>query len=116
MAAVMPLFRAEAVWDAMQYWQLLVTLTATYSNSFVSGSSAPGAMICLMLSQVRFSVAGSCAMAFQKLLIQSVLRVAMMSSYTARTSALASLYSISLNVAIESPGCLNVRLAKISRK
>ena len=37
-------------------------------------------MICLMLSQVRRSVAGSCASAFQKLLIQSVLRVAMMSS------------------------------------
>ena len=43
-------------------------------------------MICLMLSQVRRSVAGSCASAFQKLLIQSVSRVAMMSSYTARTS------------------------------
>ena len=38
-------------------------------------------MICLMSSQVRLSVAGSWAMAFQKLLIQSVLRVAMMSSY-----------------------------------
>src|ERR1700752_2734724 len=94
MASVMPLFRAEAVWDAMQYWQLLVTLTATYSNSFVSGSSAPGAMICLMSSQVRFSVAGSCAMAFQKLLIQSVFRVAMMSSYTAFTSGLAAAYSM----------------------
>src|ERR1700680_4459324 len=57
-------------------------------------------MICLMLSHVRLSVAGSCAMAFQKLLIQSVLRVDMMSSYTARTSGLASLYSISLNVAM----------------
>src|ERR1700756_332480 len=60
-------------------------------------------MICLMLSQVRLSVAGSCAMAFQKLLIQSTLRVAMMSSYTARTSGLASLYSINLNVAIAYP-------------
>jgi len=37
-------------------------------------------MICLIDSHVRFSVAGSCAIAFQKLLIQSVLRVAMMSS------------------------------------
>src|SRR5690349_2720336 len=43
-------------------------------------------MICLMDSQVRLSVAGSCASAFQKLLIQSVFRVAMMSSKTARTS------------------------------
>src|SRR5437588_12206184 len=91
----MPFLRADAVCDAMQYVQLLVTLTATYNSSFVSGSSAPGAMICLMLSQVRFSVAGSCAIAFQKLLIQSVFRVAMMSSYTARTSGLASAYSMS---------------------
>ena len=37
-------------------------------------------MICLMLSQVRFSNAGSWAIAFQKLLIQSTLRVDMMSS------------------------------------
>src|SRR5437588_2666021 len=101
----MPFLRADAVCDAMQYVQLLVTLTATYNSSFVSGSSAPGAMICLMLSHVRFSVAGSCAIAFQKLLIQSVFRVAIMSSYTARTSALASLYSISLKVAIAASPC-----------
>src|ERR1700730_17406719 len=87
----------------MQYWQLLVTLTATYNNSFVKGSKAPGAIICLSDSQVRFKVAGSWAMAFQKLLIQSILRVAMMSSYTARTSGLASLYSISAKVAMISP-------------
>ena len=37
-------------------------------------------MISLMLFHVRRSVAGSLASAFQKLLIQSVLRVAMMSS------------------------------------
>src|ERR1700692_3466048 len=60
-------------------------------------------MTCLMLSQVRFKVAGSWAIAFQKLLIQSVLRVVMMSSYTARTSGLASAYSISLKVAMVSP-------------
>src|SRR6266705_2620882 len=53
-----------------------------------------------MLCQVRRSVAGSCASACQKLLIQSVLRVAMMSSYMARTSALASLYPMSPKVAI----------------
>ena len=41
---------------------------------------APGAMICLMDSQVRLSVAGSFASAFQKLLIQSVLRVTRISS------------------------------------
>src|SRR6267142_116000 len=69
-------------------------------SSLVSGSSAPGPMMALMLSHVRFSVAGSCAIAFQKLLIQSVLRVAMMSSYMARTSGLASLYSINPNVDI----------------
>src|SRR5271157_1300903 len=57
-------------------------------------------MICLMSCQVRFNSAGSFASAFQKLLIQSVLRVAMMSSYTARTSGPASLYSISPNVAM----------------
>src|SRR5580698_2442397 len=51
-------------------------------------------MICLMLSQVRRSVAGSCARVFQKLLIQSVWRVDMISSYTARTAGLASAYSI----------------------
>jgi hypothetical protein len=56
----------------------------------VSGSSAPGAIISLMLSHVRCKTAGSRVIAFQKLLIQSVLRVAMMSSYTARTCGLAS--------------------------
>src|SRR5581483_3539493 len=57
--------------------------------SLTAGSSAPGAMTSLMLSQVRFRVAGSLASAFQKLLIQSDLRVAMMSSKTARTSGAA---------------------------
>src|SRR5882724_2399524 len=60
-------------------------------------------MICLMLSQVRLRSAGSWAIAFQKLLIQSVLRVAMMSSKTARTSGLASLYSMRPRVDINSP-------------
>src|SRR2546426_12570133 len=69
-------------------------------SSLVSGSSAPGPMICLRLSQVRLSKAGSCAMAFQKLLIQSTLRVAMMSSYMARTSGEASWYSMNGNVGI----------------
>src|SRR5579871_1794437 len=59
-------------------------------------------MIALIPSHVRFSVSGSCAIAFQKLLIQSVFRVAMMSSYTG-TSGLASLYSISGNVGMRSP-------------
>src|SRR5215472_18380727 len=58
-------------------------------------------MICLMSCQVRFSVAGSLARAFQKLLIQSVLRVAMMSSYTSRTSGEASLYSMKPRVGID---------------
>src|SRR6185295_17040072 len=60
-------------------------------------------MISLMLSHVRLSVAGSCASAFQKLLIQSVLRVAMMSSNTARTSGPASAYSISRTVVMLGP-------------
>src|SRR5262249_25427357 len=47
-----------------------------------------------MLAQMRRSVTGSWARTFQKLFTQSVLRVAMMSSYTARTSADASAYSI----------------------
>src|ERR1700730_16248214 len=78
--SVIPFLRADAVCDAMQYWQLLVTLTATYNNSLVNGSKAPGPIICLSDSQVRFKVAGSWAMAFQKLLIQLIFRVAMMSS------------------------------------
>src|SRR6266852_5536581 len=69
-------------------------------SSLVSGSRAPGPMTCLRLSQVRLSRAGSCAMAFQKLLIQSILRVAMMSSKTARTSGDASWYSMNANVGI----------------
>ena len=52
-------------------------------------------MTSLRLSQVRRKVAGSLANTFQKLLIQSVLRVALMSSKTARTSGLAALSSIS---------------------
>src|SRR5690242_16222025 len=57
-------------------------------------------MISLTLAHVRRSVTGSCASAFQKLFTQSVLRVAMMSSYTARTSGDASRYSISPKVAM----------------
>src|ERR1017187_8514699 len=60
-------------------------------------------MICLVSSQVRFNSSGSCAIAFQKLLIESVLRVAMMSSYTALTSGLASLYSMKPNVDMHPP-------------
>src|SRR5215467_9162732 len=60
-------------------------------------------MICLIDSHVRFRVMGSCANAFQKLLIQSTFRVAMMSSYTARTSGLASLYSINPKIAMKPP-------------
>src|SRR5258708_38177604 len=60
-------------------------------------------MISLMLCQVRHSVAGSCASACQKLLIQSVLRVAIMSSYMARTSALASSSLTSPKVAMPPP-------------
>src|ERR1019366_3376839 len=55
-------------------------------------------MICLTSFHVRCNSAGSWAIAFQKLLIDSVLRVAMMSSYTALTSGLASLYSMKPNV------------------
>src|SRR5215469_11802735 len=58
-------------------------------------------MICLMSSQVRFRVVGSLARAFQKLLIQSVLRVAMISSYTSRTSDEASWYSMKPRVGID---------------
>src|SRR6185312_13056504 len=57
-------------------------------------------MMVLVSSHVRFSRTGSCASAFQKLLILSVLRVAMMSSYTARTSGLALSYSMNPNVDI----------------
>src|SRR5208282_5042302 len=51
-------------------------------------------MISLMLSQVRLSVAGSCARYFQKLFTSSTCRVRLMSSNTARTSGAASRYSI----------------------
>src|SRR5262249_51798823 len=47
-----------------------------------------------MLAQVRWSSAGSCARYFQKLLTSSTCRVRLMSSNTARTSALALRYSI----------------------
>src|ERR1700704_1231944 len=56
-----------------------------------------------MLSHVRASVGGWLASAFQKLFTRSVFRVAMMSSKTARTAALASPYSISFTVAIIPP-------------
>src|SRR5436305_2255809 len=68
--------------------------------SLVSGSIAPGPITCLMLLQIRHRVAGSCARTFQKLFTQSVLRVAMMSSYTARTSADAFAYSIGSRLAV----------------
>src|SRR5215207_9283446 len=60
-------------------------------------------MTSLRLSQVRFKVAGWLASAFQKLLIQSVSRVFLMSSNTARTSAPAALSSISGTVGISLP-------------
>src|SRR5256884_5960962 len=53
-----------------------------------------------MLAHTRRSVAGSCASTFQKLFTQSVLRVAMMSPYTARTSADAFAYSIGSRLAV----------------
>ena len=61
----------------------------------MSGSSAPGAITCRRLSQVRRSVTGSFASAFQKLLTSSTPRDSLISSKTARTSAEASAYSIS---------------------
>src|ERR1022692_1539800 len=85
----------------MQYRQPFVMLTAMYINSLVRGSSAPGPMTSLMFAQTRRKAAGSCASTFQKLLIQSVLRVAIISSYTARTSGLASAYSIGARAALE---------------
>src|SRR5262245_40598329 len=51
-------------------------------------------MICLMLSQVRLSVTGSRARYFQKLFTSATLRVALMSSNTARTSGDAASYSM----------------------
>src|SRR5579863_2289711 len=51
-------------------------------------------MISLTLSQVRLSVAGSCARYFQKLFTSSTRRVRLMSSNTARTLGEASRYSI----------------------
>src|SRR3982074_3421804 len=73
---------------------------ATYSISLTRGSIVPGPITSLMLVQIRRREAGSCASTFQKLLTQSVLRVAMMSSYTARTSGEASLYSMGVRVAL----------------
>src|SRR5689334_18054412 len=93
-AWVMPLPRAEAVCEWMQYSQLLVIDTAMYSISFTSGSSAPGAITAFTCDQMRASAAGSWASTFQKLLTDGRLRVAMMSSYTARTSGDASSYSM----------------------
>src|SRR5205085_12208151 len=78
----------------------------------VRGSGAPGAMTSFRLSQVRRRVAGSLANAFQKLLIQSVLRVALMSSKTARTSAVAAFSSISGTAGISLP--LNSNAAQLA--
>src|ERR1700704_5624405 len=55
-------------------------------------------MMLFVSSHVRFSRTGSCASAFQKFVTLSVLRVAMMSSYTARTSGLAFSYSMNPRV------------------
>src|SRR5689334_8497109 len=55
-------------------------------------------MISLVSSHTRFSRTGSCASAFQKFVTLSILRVAIMSSYTARTSGLAFSYSINPRV------------------
>ena len=83
-------------------------LTARYTSSLVNGSSVPGAITSLRLSQVRRRVGGWFAKACQKLLIQSVLRVLLMSSNTARTSALAAFSSISGTVAIATSRCCGV--------
>src|SRR3954470_18109183 len=56
-----------------------------------------------MLSQVRRSVRGSWARYFQKLLTSGTPRVALMSSKTARTSGLASAYSIGC-IGLSPPG------------
>src|SRR5256885_16938119 len=69
-------------------------------------------MTSFRLSQVRRRVAGSLANAFQKLLIQSVLRVALMSSKTARTSGDAAFSSISGTAGISLP--LNSSAAQLA--
>src|SRR5215213_8610814 len=62
-------------------------------------------MTSFRLSQIRRRVGGWLASAFQKLLIQSVLRVCLMSSNTTRTSGLAAFSSINGTVGIPlSPG------------
>src|ERR1043166_5460641 len=55
-------------------------------------------MISFVSCQVRFRRTGSWARAFQKFVTLSVLRVAIMSSYTARTSGLAFSYSMNPSV------------------
>src|SRR4030095_16546520 len=87
----------------MSELQPLVALAAREIISLVSGSIAPGAITDLSVSHVRRSVGGWLASAFQKLLTRSTFRVAMMSSYTPRTSLLASAYSIILTVAMTPP-------------
>src|SRR5450830_297652 len=98
----MPLALAAAVCEWMQYSQLFVTLTAIYSISLVSGSIAPGAITCFTLDQMRWRVAGELARTFQKLLIQSDLRVALISSNTACTSFGAAPSSTIFTIAIYS--------------
>src|SRR3954463_5521422 len=61
-----------------------------------------------MLSQVRRSVRGSWARYFQKLLTSGTPRVALMSSKTARTSGLASAYSIGC-IGLSPPGLVQAR-------
>src|SRR5258708_9664687 len=100
-ASVMPALRAEAVWLAIQYSQPLVTLTATYNNSFTKGLNAPSAIASLTLSQVRLSSVGSFARYFQKLLTSSTLRLSLISANTARSCGAASAYSIGLGRLID---------------
>src|SRR6478735_222593 len=86
----------------MQSLQPWAIDTATQSISLTLGSSAPGAITSLTLSQVRRSVFGSCASARQKLLTKSDCRVLRMSSKTARASLESSSSESSFTVAMAS--------------
>ena len=62
-------------------------------------------MTSFTLSQVRFSVTGSCARYFQKLFTSGTLRLFLMSSNTARTAGEASWYSTGFLAAMSFPDC-----------
>jgi hypothetical protein len=69
-----------ALWEWIQYSQLLVIETASAMISLVSGSSLPGFMTTFNFCQTASRCSGFTDRAFQKLGTKSIFLVALMSS------------------------------------